>query len=146
MSQCPHCGKTLIITKAEDITAAKSVGRPTGDLAGAVTKSIAESVNEKIADTVQKVSQGTDAVLTSLSKLNQMANSTVSKDANEGLGHGWSGIMRQSLRRRDELVAKGYDSKELADEDPERLDKSRAASTLQNMIHGFLGRKSEGKS
>ena len=142
MNSCPHCGKPLEIVKAEDLTASKTVARPTGDLASGIMKATTESIEQKMAKTVETtIDENTNKVLSSLEKLNQFASGNLSKDKESGFGAGVRGTMIHAMRKREEMMSKGYDPKTI--KDPETASKAAAASKLQNLIHGFLNKGSD---
>ena len=79
---CPHCGKMLDIVKVEDVTASKVVGRPEADLSDGVMKAVSESIEEKIS----KKFEETDAVVSSLVRLNKLANGVANVEEDKGEG------------------------------------------------------------
>jgi len=137
--KCPHCGGVLEITKAQNLTAAQTVGKPAGTLASGVVKATGESIEKK---TVKQVSETVDAVLSSLTALNNLASGNLSK-SNDGLASGWSGAMAGALRARMERMESGGDASVT---DSEELNKEAAAKKIQRMLHGALNKKSEDTS
>jgi len=137
--KCPHCGSALEVLKCVDITKAKAVAQPEGDLASGIIKATVDAFEEKVEEVT-----GTQSAISSLDKLNQLANGSLGEQSS-GLAAGWGGAMYGALQaNRDEQEhRRSYDPEEMAKADPDNLDKAAVAKTLQNMIHGALGKGAE---
>jgi hypothetical protein len=138
--KCPHCGGVLEITKAQTITSAKSVGRPSGSLQSGIIKAAGESIEERM---VKKVESGVNAAISSLEALNALANGSFSKNG-DGLASGWGGSMSQVLRARSHLVEKESVGG-VAGADLDSMDKAVLARKVQNLMHGALNKNSDAK-
>ena len=131
--KCPHCGESLTISKAVDITSTKSVGDASSGFSSGLVKAISESIDTKVEE---KLDKNIDKVISSLSSLNSLANGSFSKK-DDGLASGWSGSMATALRAKNKLESGGDISKDTSDVS----DKSMIAKRVQNLLHGALNRK-----
>lgn len=93
---CPHCGHpvTLDIKKA-DVTKAKAVAQPKGDLKQGIVKATADAVEEKM-----------DKSLGFLDKFNKSAAGSFGKSS-AGLGDGYAQMTQELMRRREEALRNG---------------------------------------
>jgi hypothetical protein len=133
---CPHCGKSIMLIKSKDLTATKTVSAEGKDLSQGIVKATTDAVTEKVLKTVDEKMNA----LGFLEKLNKVASGDLSSGGDTSLSSGWGGAMVQSLKKREELVQTGYDPKEFVKGDPEKMDKAKAASMLQKLIHGSLSK------
>ena len=134
---CPHCGGSLEVSKCVDTTKAEPVGQPDGDLASGIVKATEAAIEKQFGTTPD-----TQQAMNSLEVLNNMANGTLG-GSDSGLSAGWSGAMYGALKaKRDESDNRSaYDPEDIVAADPDNLDKSAVAKTVQNMIHGALGKE-----
>jgi hypothetical protein len=121
--------------KCEDLTKAQPVAQPEGDLATGIVKATEEAIQSKVSEV-----SGKEEAINSLTALNNLANGNLG-EKDSGLAAGWGGSMLESLKsRKDQLDKGGYSPEELAQADPEAVNKEAAAKTMQMMIHGALNK------
>jgi len=135
---CPHCGKSIMVIKTQEIDSAKSVGRAGADLSKGIIESTLDAISEKVSKTIEKQT----SALGSLENFNRIASGSLSTGKDGSLASGWGGSMHEQLMKRNEKFQKdkdngGYDHKAFVREvqiDPEAVNKERVAKLVQNMI------------
>ena len=132
--KCPHCHGLIEITKCVEIKSAKSVGDVPNDLGSSVAKSVSEAVDEKVA----KFDESMDA-LTGIRKLNEIARGDLSDSSGTTLAGGWGGAMSHAMRSRGTMRKSSVSAEDFAKQDPSMVDKSQAATLIQNLIGNALG-------
>lgn len=134
--KCPHCGSALEVEKCVDLTKAQQAGSEKGDLASGIVKATVDAIEKQVEDAPDK-----KTAMNSLASLNALANGDLGEEGS-GLAAGWGGAMLGALKaKKEEGNQQGaYDPDELAQMDPEQVDKEAVANTLQGMIHGALNK------
>jgi len=95
---CPHCGHPVALDiKKADVTKAKPVAQPKGDLKQGVVKATADAVEEKLKGS-----------LGFLDKFNQSAAGSFG-DSDAGLGAGYAQMTQELMKRRDEALKNGVE-------------------------------------
>jgi len=125
--KCPHCGNGFVLdARPVNLTKTKTPAAPAAkaDLKVGVVKSVVDAVEAKVASGA-------------LIGLQAFAGTAVGKfgKSEDGLSGGWKSGTLELMRRRKEMLEKGYEPPK----DPEKASGDQRAAMIQNALMKGLG-------